>query len=518
MTDTKNSPGGDAIEAPEPIVERGRSLSLIWVIPIVAVIAGASIGIHEFRNRGIHLVITLPSADWIEAGKTKIRYLNIEVGTVDDIRINEKADGVELHCTIDQDAKKYLTNGAKFWLVYPKVGAGGISGLGTLVSGAYISVHLGPVGGKAKHRFAGLTTPPLESEFSPGLTIRLHAEQLNSLDVGSPVYYREIKVGVVERHELAKDGSGVDFSVFIPPEHADLVREDSRFWNAGGIQISGSIPHLQIQAESLDAIISGGIAFDSPLGEKAAPAAKDSEFWLHPTLADVEAYPLSYGGLRIYVEGPTLGSVAIADSVFYREVPVGAVVSQELMSDSKRVRIGINIQRRYAALVRTNSVFWNASGISASFGLHGLQIHAESIHSILFGGIAFATPNSPGDRVKSGSVFELNAEVKDDWLKWSPSIWRGPAAETPAKSGEAASEAGNSSGDAADKSVSADASASSKEGGAASRVERFFHHEKKSEQESLAAGESEKDASQESARETKRHEFFRGQKHGMNRH
>lgn len=484
MTDNDTPQTGDSIDAPEPLVEKVRGFSLIWLIPIVAILVGGGIGIDTIRNRGVHAVITLPTAEWIEPGKTKIRYLNIDVGTVDAVHMNKKGDGVELHCTLIKASKKYLNEGANFWLVYPRVGAGGISGLGTLVSGAYLSIQLGPTDAEPKRLFKALETAPLESDISPGLTIQLHTEELNSLDVGSPVYFRQIQVGKVERHSLEKDGSGVVVRVFFAPEYAGLVREDSRFWNAGGIQVSGSLAHLEVEAESLDSIIAGGIAFDTPSGEKAGPATKDSKFWLHSSKADVKTYPFRYGGLRIYVEGPELGSIAIGDEVYYREIPVGAVITKELLNDSRHVRIGLNIQQRYASLVRSNSVFWNASGISASLGLSGLEIHTGSIASILAGGIGFATPNSPGHEVKPGSVFQMHDEVKDAWLEWSPLIWRGAPGEAPPEANQKSAE------------------------GKGSRIAHFFHHKNKDEAESQKAGEPNKDSTQNGAHEEKRHGFF----------
>ena len=484
MTDNDTSSNGDSIDAPQPIVEKGRGISLIWLIPIVAVVVGAAIGVDAIRNRGVKTVITVPTAEWIEAGKTKIRYLNIEVGTVDEVHMNKTGDGVELHCSMIQSSKKYLTEGANFWLVYPRVGAGGISGLGTLVSGAYLAMQLGATDAKPQRLYEALDRAPLQSDVSPGLTIELHTEELYSLGVGSPVYYREIEVGTVERHELAKDGGGIILSLFFTPEYANLVREDSRFWNAGGIQASGSLTHFEVEAESLDSIIAGGIGFDSPRGEKSGPAKKTSNFWLHSSKADVQSYPFRYGGLRIYVEAPQLGSIVIGDQVYYREIPVGAVITNELLSDSKHVRIGLNIQQRYAKLVRSNSVFWNASGISATLGLKGLEVHTGSLASILAGGIAFATPKSPGHLVKAGSVFRMHDEVEDKWLEWSPMIWRGPPGEAPA----GATKGGDAGGE--------------------SRIARFFHHKKKDEEASKKAGEPSKDSSQEAAHEEKRHGFF----------
>lgn len=468
--------------APPPVVHKGRGISLVWVIPIVAILVGAIIAVDSIRNRGIPIVITLPTADWVEAGKTKIRYLAVEAGTVDSIEMGADLKSVELHCTVHRAAEKRLTEGAQFWLVHPRVGAGGISGLGTILSGAYIAMNIGPEGANKQRRFAGLTDPPLRSESESGLTVHLHAKQLYSLGPGSPVYYREVEVGSVDRYELEKDGSGINLSLFFPEEHADLVRADSRFWNAGGIQISGSLANLDVRTESLDSILSGGLAFDSPRGAKAKPADEKSEFWLHEDRADVESAASRYGGLRIFVEGSQQGSVTIGDAVYYREIPVGAVISQELTTDSRHVRLGLNIQNRYATLVRSNSVFWNASGITANLGLHGLEVHTESLASILAGGIAFATPDSPGKRVKAGSVFRMHDEVKDSWLGWSPMIWRGAPGKAPA--------------------------AAAKEPEHESAIARFFHHDDKSEEESAEAGEPNKDAEQVEAHSEKRHGFF----------
>ena len=213
--------------------------------------------------------------------------------------------------------------------------------------------------------------------------------------------------------------------MLIEPQHAGLVHSNSRFWNAGGIDVSFGLGKADVHTESLVALLIGGVAFDSPPGGE--PAAKDAKFTLHESRSEVEDAYWRYGGLHVVVEAVQSGGVKEGDFVYYKEERVGSVVSTALSNDSRTVRIHLNILSSYAPLVRTNSVFWNASGISANLGLTGLHIHAESLESLLAGGIAFATPNSPGGRVKSGSVFKLHPEVKDDWLKWSPTISRGKA-------------------------------------------------------------------------------------------
>jgi paraquat-inducible protein B len=299
---------------------------------------------------------------------------------------------------------------------------------------------------------------------------------------------------------MAADGDGVELSLFIPENFSSLVRKDSRFWNAGGIQISASLGKLDISTESLASMISGGIAFDSPGKSKSPAAETGSFFWLHAKLADVETYALRYGGLRVVVEAAHLGGVTVGDPVSYREMTVGAVISQELVTDSRKLRLHLNVQERYASLVRTNTVFWNASGLSADLGLTGLHIHAESMQALLSGGVAFATPDPPGNLAKAGSVFKLHKEVKDKWLKWDPVLWRGARHEdSQAKAGEEAK---------ASEKAATDSEAAPKKD-SPGLIARFFHHEGKSEEEAAKDAEPHKDAAQHDAHHEKKHGHLR---------
>jgi len=177
---------------------------------------------------------------------------------------------------------------------------------------------------------------------------------------------------------------------------------------------------VDVHTESLAAMLEGGIAFDTPGAGKSEPVKPGASFWLHASRGEIEEAPYRYGGLALIVTAPELGGIKTGDRVYYREEPVGAVVSHALSSDRSQVRMHLNIMNRYASLVRTNSVFWNASGISVDLGLKGVHIRTESLEALLAGGVAFATPDSPGARVKAGSVFKLHPELKDEWLKWSP--------------------------------------------------------------------------------------------------
>ena len=226
-------------------------------------------------------------------------------------------------------------------------------------------------------------------------------------------------MGAVAGHQLAEDGKSVEIDVYLQPEYRNLVGSNSRFWNASGVEVKAGMGGVDVQTESLAALLTGGIAFDTPGKGEPEKLEHGAKFWLHASRGDIEESTFRYGGLALVVEAPELGGLKVGDRVYYREEPVGAVVSHGLSADHGTVRVHLNIQSGYASLVRSNSVFWNASGISADLGLTGLHVHTESLEALLSGGVAFATPDSAGAQVKPGSVFRLHPEVEDKWLKWS---------------------------------------------------------------------------------------------------
>ena len=401
------------------VVTLQRGLGLVWLIPIVAVLIGGYLAFDAIRSRGVTITITFETAEGLTAGKSVIKYKAVDVGTVDSISIDEDLSRVLVTCSLDKEAAAHLHENTRFWIVRPRIGAGRISGLGTLVSGAYIGIGPGTETGKRVRHFTGLETPPIESDDSPGLKVALHTDELRGIDVGSPVLHRQSKVDAVERHQLAADGKSVVVDIYIQPDYRKLVGSNSRFWNASGVEVKAGVGGVDVQTESLAALVAGGIAFDTPGKGKPEKLEHGVTFWLHASRAELEESGFRYGGLALVVESPQLGGLKVGDRVYYREEPVGAVVSHGLSADHRTVRVHLNIRNRHASLVRSNSVFWNAGGISANLGLTGLHIHTESLEALLSGGIAFATPDSAAAQVQPGSVFRLHPEVNEKWLKWS---------------------------------------------------------------------------------------------------
>ena len=437
MSEDPNA-NGDNLPQAELRERRQRRISTVWIIPVVAAIIGGGLAWRTLSERGPEITISFASADGLEAGKTLVRYRNVVVGTVEDIELSDDLGSVTATVRMmHASARRHLGPTTEFWVVRPRISAQGISGLSTLVSGDYIALEPGPPDGKFTRHFEGLLAPPLDESGKSGLAIELVAPKLGGLGVNSPIYYREVQVGAIQSIRLADDGSSVVIEGVIESAYANHVYENSEFWNASGIDISASITKgIDFDMESLRSLIAGGVSFTTS-GKPGKQATPGTRFTLRPHQKHPRDGPAMKRGMRVVVEATRLGSLKTGDAVYYREEQVGQILSHQLHDDARTIGVLLHIDDPYGRLVRTNTVFWNASGISADLGLTGLHIHTESLESILGGGIAFATPDKPGARAQAGSVFKLEPEGKDKWREWSPSIWLGSRAKSSAAVPEA---------------------------------------------------------------------------------
>lgn len=379
------------------------------------------------HEAGVPIKITFDGAEGLREG-TKIKYRGIQVGKVDSVAFGHALNKVVISAHLEQNAGILAAEGTRFWIVKPELGLAEVSHLGTLVSGDYIAARPAKKKGKPKYEFIGLPKPPFEKPGQPGLAIELVADQLGSVKEGDKVYYREVEVGRVTGYELTGTADKVIIHVDIEHHYAHLVRKNSVFWNASGIDIhAGLFSGAKIDFESLQSILAGGIAFYTPEHEpKGQPVGHGEKFKLYAHFESAHQIEKpDKPGLKVILTADQLGSITKGNKVYYREIVVGNVSGYELAETGDHVLISVDIQHRFAPLVRENSVFWNASGIDVHFGLFsGAEIHTESLKSILGGGIAFATPDNKamGKPAKPNAMFPLHPKVKDQWLKWKPKI------------------------------------------------------------------------------------------------
>lgn len=267
-------------ELPEALVDDGRRVSLVWLIPLVAVLAAAWLGYRAYSEQGPLVTIVFQTAEGLEAGKTRVRYKDVDVGLVEAIELSADLRRVNVRARLATQVEGFVNDGTRFWVVRPRLSAGQISGLETLVGGTYIAVDLTREGTPTR-RFEGLETPPIVTASEPGRAFTLTAQRLGSLSVGSPVRYRGIEVGRVTSYAL-DDSGGVEIRVFIHAPHDQVIGADTRFWNDSGFQLSLDTSGVRIDTDSLAAMLLGGIAFGQPAGaESTAPAEYGARFVLH---------------------------------------------------------------------------------------------------------------------------------------------------------------------------------------------------------------------------------------------
>ena len=272
----------DRDNLPQAVVvpKKRTRISVVWIIPILAAVVGIGIAIQQILSEGPTITIVFRAAQGIEAGKTFIKYKDVNIGQVTAVQLDDDFAKVQVTAKIAKSAAGLMVEDAKFWVVEPRVSLSGVSGLSTLLSGNYIGFQAGQ--SKSKQRkFVGLDVPPTITD-QPGRKFTLQASDLGSLGVGSPIYFRRLTVGQVAAYDLAADGKAVSITVFINAPYDKFVSPETRFWNASGIDVSVGAGGVEVRTEGLVALLAGGLAFDTPAFLTVTePAAENTTFTLY---------------------------------------------------------------------------------------------------------------------------------------------------------------------------------------------------------------------------------------------
>ncbi|GLQ46863.1 mammalian cell entry protein [Dyella lipolytica] len=343
MTDeTKPNVGNDL---PEPVVRRRRvSVSLIWLVPIVAALIGLSLVINAWVQRGPVITISFQTAQGLEPGKTVVKYKDVVIGKVTKIHLSPDHHKVIVKVDLEKSVANIAVSDTRFWVVRPRIGLGGVSGIDTLLSGSFIGVDVGD-SNQPQTDFVGLETPPSVTHDAQGKSFTLHASDLGSLDIGSPVYFRRLQVGRVASYRLNDDGKGVSVQIFVESPYDKFVSTDARFWNASGVDVSLSADGLKLNTQSLATVLAGGVAFLGSPGPHATttPAAEDASFTLFDTEATAMAPPDGEPHyIRMRFDQPLRG-LAVNAPVEFLGINIGNVVSIRMDYDEKTERFPIYV-------------------------------------------------------------------------------------------------------------------------------------------------------------------------------
>jgi len=337
--------------APESraVPRRRTHLSLVWLIPIVAAIAGAWVAVTRILAEGPEIRIVFRSAEGLEAGKTKIEYNGVEVGSVTEIRLAEDHQRVIVTVKMAPETDGFLVEDTRFWIVRPRISGATVTGLGTIVSGAYIGMEIGSAK-TSRRRFEGLDTPPIVTADVPGRFFVLTTPDLGSLDNGTPIFFRRLKVGEVESYELNEDGQSLNLTVFVNAPYDQYVTSATRFWHASGIDVSLSATGLAVQTQSVLSLLIGGIAFETPAtGPVLPPAEEQAVFTLFKDRA--EAFkPISHSAhTYLVVFKQSVRGLAAGAPVEFHGIPVGEVLDVAAQIDPQTFEFSVLVTLRLHA-------------------------------------------------------------------------------------------------------------------------------------------------------------------------
>jgi len=328
--------GGEELEqngVREAVLSEKRGFSIVWLVPAVAAVIGAWLAYTAISGRGPLVHISFENASGLEAGKTKVKYKDVVIGTVESIVLSEDVGEVDVTARLVTGLGRFLTDQTRFWVVRARVSAGQVSGLGTLLSGAYIGVDLSDEGARTR-KWVGLERPPPYTSDEEGTIFQLEGRDLGSLEIGSPVYFRWIKVGRVVDYKLDATGDHVSVEVFVASPHDKRVRANTHFWNASGIDFSMSPEGFELDSVSLTSMLIGGISFETPLSaieSTNVPEGHVFRLYRNKRATELPVITFKYA-ILMYFEQSAAGLVA-GSPVSFRGIQIGEVRSIDLVFD-----------------------------------------------------------------------------------------------------------------------------------------------------------------------------------------
>lgn len=309
----------------QPSVSSGRKFSAIWILPVVTLVVGVSIVISSLMTQGPTITIDFATADGLEVGKTKIRLLSVEVGLVEDVVLKEDMTGVTATIKLEPEAQSLLREDTRFWVVRARVGAGGVSGLGTILGGSYIEMAPG-TGSEGTRAYIGLEEPPLTPLDAPGLRLSLFSKRAGSITTGDSVLYRGYKVGRVESMEFDTEQRQARYDIFIDAPFHELVDSTTRFWDTSGISFKATAEGFEVHTGSLDTILLGGVAFASPPGLPAGdPVENGKEYQLYESYNSILKNPYRHGMYYVVSFRQSIRGLVEGAPVEYRGIKIGRV-------------------------------------------------------------------------------------------------------------------------------------------------------------------------------------------------
>ena len=322
---------------------RRRRIPLIWLVPIITALIGLWLAWDTYSKRGPTITISFDSGFGLQVGQSQLKYRDVPMGTVKAIDIAPDFSKVIVTIETTHDAARFLKDTTAFWVVRPGLFAGRVTGLDTLLSGAYIDMLPSPNGGKDQRHFVGSEDPPILTTNVPGTMFKLEARKVGSISLGSPVFYRDLNVGTVLGWDLGEMARHVTIHAFVRAPYDKYVHDDSLFWNASGVTVKFGASGVKVELESVKALLLGGVAFDTRPNPKSGPSEAGHSF---PLYADHDAAANAGFGRRLFLVSYFEGSVAgleVGADVTLHGLKIGEVTDVDLVYDPKADQIVVPV-------------------------------------------------------------------------------------------------------------------------------------------------------------------------------
>jgi paraquat-inducible protein B len=349
MSEAQSPPPPASPRPPPRAALRRRRFSFVWLIPLVALGIAGYFGYRTILERGPLLTLRFSTAEGLADGQTQVKNKAVQLGTVEGIDLSPDNNSVIVRVRMNHVGERFLNSHARFWVVRPRLTPGDLSGFETLVSGAYIAVDPGMPGGTYQKDFVGLEEPPGVRSNEPGRTYLLMADNIGTLDTGSPVYYRDVQVGEVLGYDLGNGLGPVKVNVFVHAPWDDLVKPGTRFYDSSGIiaELQGGGFHIEFQ--SLSAVLTGAVTFELPQEAQGQPPAEgDSTFKLYGSEADAEAAGFQTNVKVVAYFESSVAGLAKGAPVDILGIQVGQVTDVKLLMDPRtgmaKVRVAMDLQ------------------------------------------------------------------------------------------------------------------------------------------------------------------------------
>ncbi len=320
-------------QVPQAEIHSRRGFSIIWVVPLVALLIGGWLGYKAWSEQGPTITITFASGEGLQKDKTKVKYKEVDIGKVIDIKLSDNLSHVLVTVEMDQTAESHLTEDTLFWVVSAQISAGKVSDLETLFSGVYIGMEPGK-SDKLRSKFTGLEIAPILTRDLPGRHFTLRAENLGSIDVGYPVYYRKVEVGQVVSYELDPVSDRLMIQIFVKAPFHEKVRKGTKFYNASGIDFDIDASGLKVSTESVKSILLGGIAFETPTNIYAnEPPDENAGFELYDNRESISQHDYSVKEYYLLYFKDSVRGLSVGAPVEFNGIKIGQVLDISLTFD-----------------------------------------------------------------------------------------------------------------------------------------------------------------------------------------